>query len=439
MREALRELGHELDEREVVRELQRYDRNGNGLLELAEFLQLAAELGRGQRSWSDSDIRAAFRRFDANNSGKLDYKELRTALRGLGVDVNEREAVRVLQSYDGDGNGLMDLDEFSRLVRQVHIRGRRGSSSKWTDADVRRAFHKYDSNSSGKLDYKELRGALQDLGLRHETDEAVRVLQQFDRSGDGLLSLDEFGKLVRQLSDSSGVSLSPHSGVDDWNDGEIRAAFLRYDTNRSGKLDYKELRGALRDLGVRSDEREAVRTLQEYDRNGNGLLELSGFTTLVRKLDASGQEAAPRPSGGGSSSIGGWFGFGSSSKWTDADVRRAFHKYDGNSSGKLDYKELRAALQDLGLRHDTDEAVRVLREFDRAGDGLLSLDEFGKLVRQLADGAASALPLPSELPPALPPGWVETTEPGSLRVYYYNRETRQAQWHRPGTATPLQP
>ena len=255
MREALRELGHELDEREVVRELQRYDRNGNGLLELAEFLQLAAELGRGQRGWSDSDIRAAFRRFDANNSGKLDYKELRTALRGLGVDVNEREAVRVLQSYDGDGNGLMELDEFSRLVRQIHIRGRRGSSSKWTDADVRRAFHKYDSNSSGKLDYKELRGAL----------------------------------------------------------------------------------------------------------------------------------------------------------------------------------------QDLGLRHDTDEAVRVLREFDRSGDGLLSLDEFGKLVRQLADGAASALPLPSELPPALPPGWVETTEPGSLRVYYYNRETRQAQWHRPGTATPLQP
>ena len=111
--------------------------------------------------------------------------------------MNEREAVRVLQSYDEDGNGLMELDEFSRLVRQIHIRGRRGSSSKWTDADVRRAFQKYDGNSSGKLDYKELRGALQDLGLRHDTDEAVRVLREFDRSGDGLLSLDEFGKLVR--------------------------------------------------------------------------------------------------------------------------------------------------------------------------------------------------------------------------------------------------
>ena len=273
--------------------MHRYDRNGNGLLELAEFMQLASELGglqasgpgqysgeqpagRGQRGWSDSDVRAAFRRFDANNSGKLDYKELRAALRGLGVDVDEREAVRVLQSYDEEGNGLMELDEFSRLVRQVQSgrsagSGRRGSSSKWTDADVRRAFQKYDANSSGRLDYKELRAALQDLGLRHDSDEAVRVLQQFDRSGDGLLSLDEFGKLVRQLADGA----APASG---------------------------------------------------------------------------------RGSGSGSSGIGGWFGFGSSSKWTDADVRRAFQKYDANSSGRLDYKELRAALQDLGLRHNTKEA-----------------------------------------------------------------------------------
>ena len=89
VREALHELGHEVDEREVVRAVHRYDRNGNGLLELSEFIQLTAELsgppeqppGRGQRGWSDSDIRAAFRRFDANNSGKLDYKELRAALR----------------------------------------------------------------------------------------------------------------------------------------------------------------------------------------------------------------------------------------------------------------------------------------------------------------------------------------------------------------------
>ena len=38
------------------------------------------------------------------------------------------------------------------------------------------------------------------------------------------------------------------------------------------------------------------------------------------------------------------------------DVRRAFQKYDDNNSGQLDATELRAALQDLGLRHNTKEA-----------------------------------------------------------------------------------
>ena len=50
-----------------------------------------------------------------------------------------------------------------------------------------------------------------------------------------------------------------------------------------------------------------------------------------------------------------------------ADVRRAFQKYDGNNSGQLDAAELRAALQDLGLRHNTAEAARVLREYDGGG------------------------------------------------------------------------
>ena len=40
-----------------------------------------------------------------------------------------------------------------------------------------------------------------------------------------------------------------------------------------------------------------------------------------------------------------------------AAVAAAFEKYDENDSGQLDYRELRAALQDLGLQHLSDDAV----------------------------------------------------------------------------------
>ena len=70
--------------------------------------------------WSDAELRAAFERFDANKSGRLDYRELREALRAVGgLELDGQEAVDILQQYDSDGNGLLDLDEFSSLVRRL--------------------------------------------------------------------------------------------------------------------------------------------------------------------------------------------------------------------------------------------------------------------------------------------------------------------------------
>ena len=72
-----------------------------------------------------------------------------------------------------------------------------------------------------------------------------------------------------------------------------------------------------------------------------------------------------------------------------ADIKRAFTKYDWNESGLLDAKELSAALFDLAppcrdVIMPESEVRRVLNEYDHSGDGLLSLGEFGQLVRQLA-------------------------------------------------------
>ena len=64
----------------------------------------------------DANIKAVFDRFDVNQSGRLDYRELRTCLHALGLDVTRREAAEVLLSYDSDANGLMELLEFARLV-----------------------------------------------------------------------------------------------------------------------------------------------------------------------------------------------------------------------------------------------------------------------------------------------------------------------------------
>ena len=45
---------------------------------------------------------------------------------------------------------------------------------------------------------------------------------------------------------------------------ELWAAFNKYDKNKSGKLDHKELLPALKKMGVQADTNEAVRLLHAY-------------------------------------------------------------------------------------------------------------------------------------------------------------------------------
>ena len=193
----------------------------------------------GGQPYSGAEVRAAFDRFDANGSGRLDYRELRAALRAFGLDVDSGQATAILQQYDADGNGLLDLDEFSRLVGRLYelngldrsratpsthastsahagaspiaaiaAAGPVASAStahRWSDSEVRAAFDRFDANGSGRLDYHELRAALRALaGLDVDSQDATAILQQYDADGNGLLDLDEFGSLVRRLS-----SLSP--------------------------------------------------------------------------------------------------------------------------------------------------------------------------------------------------------------------------------------
>jgi Ca2+-binding EF-hand superfamily protein len=92
--------------------------------------------------------------------------------------------------------------------------------------------------------------------------EATRVLQEFDRNKDGVLSLDEFRRLVQQRQRAA-APLSPgFFGGLEWSEKEIRHAFSRFDANSSGKLDYKELRQALRALGADVEHADAVSVLQ---------------------------------------------------------------------------------------------------------------------------------------------------------------------------------
>lgn len=101
-----------------------YDADGNGCLDLGEFKRLATDLEKGVdlRNLSDPYYKfadpshALFASFDRDGSGSIDMHELSAALTHRGIIVNAQQAGNIMNHYDSDSNGSLDLTEFKRLA-----------------------------------------------------------------------------------------------------------------------------------------------------------------------------------------------------------------------------------------------------------------------------------------------------------------------------------
>ena len=85
------------------------------------------------------------------------------------------------------------------------------------------------------------------------------------------------------------------------------------------------------------------------------------------------------------------------------DVVSIFHRYDKDRSGDIDATELRAALNDLSIKADAEDARRVLKSYDGDNSGKIEVC----VRRERAEHAfflpllsSSSQPLPS--PPLQP-------------------------------------
>ena len=129
-----------------------------------------------------------FASFDVNGDGVLQASELRPALHKLGLhDVSRRQLDDILTQWDANGDGGIDLVEFSRLVRDLQI------------------FGAIDTDGDGAIDAAELRATLTQLGVQMDWGEAHRQFRKYDVDGSGSIELNEFRRLVTDLPALEGL------------------------------------------------------------------------------------------------------------------------------------------------------------------------------------------------------------------------------------------
>lgn len=64
--------------------------------------------------------------------------------------------------------------------------------SSYREADLRKAFKKFDADSSGTMSADELRGVVTDLGHNVTDEDLNQLMTEADKSGDGQISYEEF-------------------------------------------------------------------------------------------------------------------------------------------------------------------------------------------------------------------------------------------------------
>lgn len=107
-------------------------------------------------------LAAAFDRFDRDENGSISLDELKPALEYLGVSGGAAAAEAVLKRYDEYPDRVLDVKEFTSLVRDINL------------------LISHDADGDGALNAEELQGALSSLGVDVDANLTKKLMAQFD-------------------------------------------------------------------------------------------------------------------------------------------------------------------------------------------------------------------------------------------------------------------
>uniref|UniRef100_A0A0K0DFP2 Troponin C n=1 Tax=Angiostrongylus cantonensis TaxID=6313 RepID=A0A0K0DFP2_ANGCA len=113
---AIRNLGLEQTRDELDKIIDEVDQRGNHQIDFDEFCVVMRRLYMKKRSWNEV-VKECFSVFDRSESSVISKKDFQYILRELG-DITDNQIIdEIFLEADVDGNGLIDYDEFSYMVK----------------------------------------------------------------------------------------------------------------------------------------------------------------------------------------------------------------------------------------------------------------------------------------------------------------------------------
>ncbi|XP_059211098.1 calcium-binding protein 2 isoform X1 [Centropristis striata] len=136
------------------------------------------------------ELQEAFKEFDYDQDGYLNYKDVAECMRTMGYMPTEMELLEIVQQIKMRMGGLMDFEDFTELMgprmmgETAHMLGIK---------ELQSAFVQFDLDGDGKINQDEMKEAVKSmLGEKLKKGELEEILKELDINEDGSIDFEEF-------------------------------------------------------------------------------------------------------------------------------------------------------------------------------------------------------------------------------------------------------
>ncbi|KAJ3585628.1 hypothetical protein NHX12_014347, partial [Muraenolepis orangiensis] len=136
------------------------------------------------------ELSEAFKEFDYDQDGYLNYKDVAECMRTMGYMPTEMELLEIVQQIKMRMGGLMDFEDFTELMGPRMMGETAGMLGL---KELQSAFLQFDLDGDGKIDQDEMKEAVKALlGEKPKKGEMEEILKELDINADGDIDFEEF-------------------------------------------------------------------------------------------------------------------------------------------------------------------------------------------------------------------------------------------------------
>ncbi|KAM8910882.1 uncharacterized protein cetn4 [Spinachia spinachia] len=137
------------------------------------------------------EIKEAFELFDTDGSGSIDVKDLKVAMRALGLEPKKEEIRKMTAESEKANSATIEFHDFVSMMTDK-------MSEIDSKEEILKAFRLFDDDSTGKISFKNLKRVAKELGENLTDEELKEMIDEADQDGDGEVNEKEFLRIMQK-------------------------------------------------------------------------------------------------------------------------------------------------------------------------------------------------------------------------------------------------